>query len=219
MKFKFEEQMQTIVESISQLIARTLGEKCEVLICRIMNDNIPKIIYSENASSEHSVGFIYNELDVDNLLNDDKNIVEKLIIKGSEYVKSTTVLICNTDEVIATITVNLDITNLIFVQNQLQGITSYLPKNTENQISDVDELVDHMLMQALNAIGKPTTHMKKEEKKEFIRYLDERGYFQIKKSTEKVAKYLDISKFTLYTCLEDIRSADYVDKDDENDLP
>ena len=40
--------------------------------------------------------------------------------------------------------------------------------------------------------------MTKEDKQEFIRYLDERGAFLITKSGTRVCNYLSISKYTLY---------------------
>ena len=60
-------------------------------------------------------------------------------------------------------------------------------------------------------IGKPVIYMKKKDKREFIKYLDDRGFFQIKKSSDRITNYLDISKFTLYSHLEDIRSREYED--------
>ena len=71
---------------------------------------------------------------------------------------------------------------------------------------DVGQMMDMIIEQASAVIGKPTVYMNRADKKNFIKHLDERGVFQIKKSSERVAKFLDISKFTLYACLEEIRA-------------
>ena len=104
-------------------------------------------------------------------------------------------------------TTNLDVTDIVFVQNQLQDLSGYAAPSGDKECSDVNELMDLIISKASKMIGKPAMYMNKNDKKEFIRYLDERGFFQIKKSTDKVAKFLDISMFTLYSNLEDIRSS------------
>ena len=43
--------------------------------------------------------------------------------------------------------------------------------------------------------------MSRDEKKEFVRILDDKGAFLITKSGERVQEYLGISKYTLYNYL------------------
>ena len=38
-----------------------------------------------------------------------------------------------------------------------------------------------------------------------VRYLDEKGVFLIKKSAERVAEFLDISRFTVYNYLNEVK--------------
>ena len=40
---------------------------------------------------------------------------------------------------------------------------------------------------------------------EIVKYLDEKGAFLIKKSAERVAEYLDISRFTVYNYLNETK--------------
>ena len=48
--------------------------------------------------------------------------------------------------------------------------------------------------------------MSREDKIEFLNYLDERGAFLISKANEKIGSYLGISKFTLYHYLDIARN-------------
>ena len=48
--------------------------------------------------------------------------------------------------------------------------------------------------------------MTKEEKKQVISYLDQKGAMLITKSGPKICRYLGISKFTLYNYLDEIHS-------------
>lgn len=47
--------------------------------------------------------------------------------------------------------------------------------------------------------------MQKEDKVEVIRYLQKRGVFLIKGAIEKVAKRLNVSRYTLYNYLSEIK--------------
>jgi predicted transcriptional regulator YheO len=48
--------------------------------------------------------------------------------------------------------------------------------------------------------------MSKEDKIKVVEFLDKKGAFLITKSGDKVCRYLDISKFTLYNYLDEIHS-------------
>jgi len=209
MSIAFEELLEPVLSPVLRLLAAMLGSKSEVVVCRVTEERIFKIVFSENNTPEHSVGFIYNGLDLEALEDESCGVYGGLHSESGRFIKSYTVPIRSEQKLLGTVTVNMDVTDIVFAQNQFQELTGYIPKSGDGEFSDIGMLMDHLLDQAANAIGKPTAYMKKADKKEFIRYLDERGYFQIKKSTEKVAKFLDISKFTLYSCLEDIRAADY----------
>ena len=46
------------------------------------------------------------------------------------------------------------------------------------------------------------SQMKRDDKIEFVRYLDKKGAFLITHSAERVYEYLNISRFTLYNYLD-----------------
>lgn len=58
------------------------------------------------------------------------------------------------------------------------------------------------MQQSVDLIGKPPVLMNKEEKIRAIRFLSENGAFLVMKSDEKIAKYFGISKYTLYSYLD-----------------
>ena len=60
--------------------------------------------------------------------------------------------------------------------------------------------------QGQEQVGKPALEMNKNEKIEFIRFLDQKGAFLITKSGEQICELLGISKFTFYNYLEISRS-------------
>lgn len=84
------------------------------------------------------------------------------------------------------------------------------PKDKEQTkevfVNNVHDLLEHLIAEALAAIGKTVETMNKEDKMEFLSILDKKGAFLIAKSSEKICGYLGISKFTLYKYLDAIRT-------------
>lgn len=202
-----EEQLKPVLNPMMQLLNSNLGSRCELIVCEVTAEKNFKIIMSQNASVEHEVGFIFNGLDMKLLEKNHGFLSGGTVSVGGKFIKSTTAAVYIDGRIAGTVTTNLDVTDIVFVQNQLQDLSGYAAPSGDKECSDVNELMDLIISKASQMIGKPTMYMNKNDKKEFIRYLDERGFFQIKKSTDKVAKYLDISMFTLYSNLEDIRSS------------
>ena len=55
-------------------------------------------------------------------------------------------------------------------------------------------------------MGKPVALMRREDKVKAIRFLNQSGAFLITKSGHKVCKYFGISKYTLYSYLDEAKS-------------
>ena len=68
--------------------------------------------------------------------------------------------------------------------------------------NDVSQVLDFLIAEANKLIGKPVSQMKRDDKIEFVRYLDKKGAFLITHSAERVYEYLNISRFTLYNYLD-----------------
>ena len=59
------------------------------------------------------------------------------------------------------------------------------------------------MQEAVAGTGKQLSMLTKEDKVAVVRYLDEKGAFLIKKSAERVADFLGISRFTVYNYLNE----------------
>ncbi len=73
---------------------------------------------------------------------------------------------------------------------------------------NVSDLLDELIEQAFQRIGKPAAVMTKDDKIDFIRLLNDAGAFLITKSGQRVCQVLCISKFTLYSYLNEIKAED-----------
>ena len=133
--------------------------------------------------------------------------------KEGKVLRSTSIYIRDPEgKVIGAICINFDITDLLMAEQALASITNHsLFVDEEKRVdevfaSDVNELLDTLIQQSFQHVKKPVAHMNKEDKLRGIQFLDERGAFLIKKSVDRVAKFYDISKFTIYNYLDQARS-------------
>ncbi len=112
---------------------------------------------------------------------------------------------------IGSLCINLDITDTVYCEkilsdyNKYQISTAKYEGANEYFIANVNELLDLIIKQAMKNTGKSPSDLNKEEKIEFISFLDTKGAFIITKSSEKVCSLLGISKYTFYNYLDEAR--------------
>lgn len=128
--------------------------------------------------------------------------------KDGRVLRSTSIYLRDDNgELIGALCINLDVTAFIMADKTLQDFinTDFTQPVKEVFASDVNELLDEMIQASIQHVGVPVAMMDKNHKIQGLRYLDEKGAFLIKKAGDKVSKYYDISKFTLYNYLDELR--------------
>ena len=73
------------------------------------------------------------------------------------------------------------------------------PERIINVNHDLDELIE----QSVKIVGKPVALMTKEDKVKAIQFLNETGAFLITKSGDMVCRFFGISKYTLYSYIDE----------------
>jgi predicted transcriptional regulator YheO len=108
--------------------------------------------------------------------------------------------------------INLDVSSLQQAQRSLAGLTAVpsgegAPATESEEIfsGDIREVVAGMIAKALTETAKTVSQMSRDEKMDVVKRLEERGAFLVKRSAEQVAEALDLSRFTIYTYLKEIR--------------
>ncbi|EPZ53110.1 transcriptional regulator [Alicyclobacillus acidoterrestris] len=189
-------------------IARQFGSNCEVVLHDLERPYESTIVAIENGHvTNRKVGDPGTNLGLEllrgNVENGNKfNYITQT--KDGRLLRSTSIYMQNDEgKTIGSICINFDITALTMAERALREITDcdVQPEYKETFVNDVNELLDTLIQEAQDIVGKPVAMMAKEDKVEFIRHLDRRGAFLIKKSGERVCSYLNISKFTLYNYL------------------
>ena len=131
--------------------------------------------------------------------------------KGGKKLKSSTTFIRDTDRhVVGCFCINFCIETLLFSSEAIKDLCTIQGnlENTETQeqfVNDVGEVVKAICDEVLKRQTIPPSRMEKSDKIEIVKELDERGLFMVKGAIDLVASRLDISKFTLYGYLEEIK--------------
>lgn len=131
---------------------------------------------------------------------------------GKRLKSSTTFIRDQEGHVIGCLCINFCIETFLFYHDAIKEFCSIpnmgdTPEASEQFTNDISETVRLMLDEALRRIGIPPSRMGKSDKLEIVKELDDKGLFLVKGAIDLVASQLDISKFTLYGYLDEIKKS------------
>ena len=111
-------------------------------------------------------------------------------------------------KVIGCLCINFDVSNLMVADKTIRSLISSGEGEKEEEffVNDVNQLLDALLQKAMEEVGKPVSYMTRDDRIRVVKYLDQKGAFLITKSGNRICQFLDISKFTLYSYLDEIHS-------------
>ena len=125
--------------------------------------------------------------------------------KDGRILRSSSMYIYNeTGDAIGAICINTDITETVKFESYLHDSNNYdIHPEPVNEIfgQNIITVLDELIKQALAFVGKPVAMMTRQDKVDFIQFLDTRGVFHITKSSDKICELLNISKYTFYNYL------------------
>lgn len=198
---------------IAHGLAIQFGPSCEVLIHDLQGDLDTSLVYIENGTiTNRHVGDGPSHVVLDVLNYDDGSegrfgYLTKT--KDGRILKSSTMYIRDDNGNIEYLLgINQDITEFVMMHRSFEsliGIGQAEAGTVEKITTSVSELLDDLLLEAERLVGKPGPLMNKVERLKAISYLNEKGAFLISKSSEKIAEYFNISKFTLYSDLNTVK--------------
>lgn len=204
-----------ILKQIAHALAVHFGETCEVVIHDLRHTLDHSIVYIENGQlTGRKIGDPPSQVVLDAIRNSGKIQSDQLAYltktDNGRIFKSSTVYIRGEDgELNYILGINYDITALLTAESSLHALTSCSTDSAASAAgaprritTDVSQLLDQLIEQAVDLVGIPAPLMKKEEKIRAINYLNDAGAFLITKSGDKVAKYFGISKYTLYSYVD-----------------
>lgn len=206
------EERLKLLQQMAHGIAAQFGASCEVAVHDLTA-----------AHPEHSISFIVNGHVTGRKAGDGPSHVVLELLRGNEppeqdhlgyltrtpdgkILKSSTLFI--RDEAgrpEAVFAINFDISALMIVENAVRELVSPLEpteQEPERIPQNVSDLLDELVRQSVELVGKPVVLMTKEDKIKALQFLNRSGAFLITKSGDKIARHFDISKYTLYSYLD-----------------
>ncbi|MEG0805740.1 MAG: helix-turn-helix transcriptional regulator [Lachnospiraceae bacterium] len=202
---------------IAAAIAAQFGSNTEVLIHDFTKDLNHSIVYIVNGHvTGRTLGGCATNLFFKYINLEDQSPSKLRYITrmpdGRTLRSSTVNFFDSNGKVCGSLCINQDISDLLLLEKSVKGLagSDYFNSNTlsgEDELysSSIQELLDSIIADGISLIGTTPKEMNKDAKIRFLSFLDERGVFLIQKSGVKICELLDISKFTLYSYLEEAR--------------
>ena len=199
---------------LAKALAAQFGPSCEIVIHDLKsNDPDSSIVAIENGHvSGRKLGdgpshVVLEALNSGGAVEDRLSYLTKTA--DGKTLKSTTVYLRDEhQQPIGIFSINYDITLMLAMEDSLRQFTA--PKQPEEApepiAQNVSDLLDELIEQSVKRVGKPAALMTKEEKVKAIGFLNDTGAFLITKSGGKVCKYFGISKYTLYSYIEEAKN-------------
>lgn len=206
---------------IAHGIARQFGNDCEVCIHDLQaNDLEHTICYIINGHvSGRKIGDGASKIVLETLeaLKKGDNVSDHLGYRthtsDGRILKSSTIFLKDESGKYRFILgINHDMTNFINAQSALSNVVENIETTGEDiygQIPlSVNDLLDNLIEQSVKLVGKTPALMTKDEKVKAIKFLQDAGAFLITRSGDKISQFFGISKFTLYSYIDQAKSVD-----------
>ncbi len=196
-------------------LAEMFGPSCEVVLHDLTR--LPRsIVAIENGSvTGRTVGGGPTDRMLRSLRNSDSSNDVRLYVSSHDgkIFKSLAVTLRDAEGVaFGLLGLNLDISEIVQAQRTLATMTAVgrlggeaAPEAGEIFAGDIRDVVTGMITRILGEIGRTPGAMSREEKMEVVKRLEERGAFLVKRSAEQVAEALDLSRYTIFSYLKEIR--------------
>lgn len=197
-----------LFSEICECIAREFGSDCEVVLHDLTRsyDNTIVAIWNGHVTGRR-VGGGGTDAGLAILRGTSKPMDQYCYInktRDGHTLRTTSKYILDKDGHLAgSLCINLDITNLLAGQAAITKLLHTPSNSTSSEVfaSSVDDLLDSMFASAVEATGHTLESLTRDDKVAVVKTLDAKGAFLIKKSIDRVADYLGISRFTVYNYL------------------
>lgn len=214
-----------LLKMMAKGIASQFGDRCEVVLHDLTRPYNSTIVAIENGHvTGRKAGDPGTNLGLEILRGTTEELNKYNYVtqtKDGRILRSTSLYIKNKiGKPIGAICINFDISDFMMAEKALESLTTRgLERNVkESFVSNVNELLEALIQEVQEQIGKPVALMSKEDKIEAIRLLDLKGAFLIKKSSVKICDYLNISKYSLYSYLDESKNKEEEAVQDESGI-
>jgi predicted transcriptional regulator YheO len=207
------DQILELFKPLVKTLGKTLGDHFEIVLHDVSDISSSVIAIENNHITNRDINSPATDLLVEMLNSAEVNENNKKLnytsrLDNGKLIKSSTTLIKNTEgEIIGAFCINIDLSSIIIAENFLEQI-AYTDENEidEQFPNDANKFIEIMIKKAASKINVPIELASKDDKLEIVAFLDENNIFDFKGAVVRVANKLNVSKFTIYNYLEELRS-------------
>lgn len=198
---------------IANLIAKTFGKDCEVVIHDLSIPQNSVVFTVNNHVTGRQIGQSFEHLVKQVLLSKnfdgDYTANYMTVAEDGREIKSSTALIRDSEgKIIGALCINYDLKN---IHNVMEFLGEFMNVEQEKEKTEKDvepfnnvmEIVDDLIDKIID--NDNVEGLKRKEKIDLIQFMDKKGIFLIKGAIDKVAEKLNISKVTVYSYLDEIK--------------
>lgn len=203
-----------LLQPVMKAIATAVGPHCEVVLHDLTQGLERTILAIENGQiTGRAVGGASTNLGLEVIGSDEPNVdslgYHATTADGRELRSSSVYFRNAAGEIVAALCLNVDLTIYQSVKGLMDEMLQFPGATRQEEIfaTDITDVLSRMIDDALTQVPAPVPTMRKADRIRVIRILEERGAFVIKSAVDTVASRLKISRVTVYSYLDEIRSS------------
>lgn len=206
--------LQSLIPLVEGL-AETFGPRCEVVLHDLRHLD-SSIIAIKGGLTGRKVGGPVTDLvlrmleDAKRTGTDPKDVLnyENRTIDGRIFKSSTIFIRDARGTPVGCLCINYDVTDLLYLTDILKGLCYHepaaVPPEGERFPTDIDTLVEQVIKDTVDH-NKPAALLSREERLALIKRLEDKGVFLVKGGVALVARYLGVSRYTVYNYRAELR--------------
>ncbi|SHJ19383.1 Predicted transcriptional regulator YheO, contains PAS and DNA-binding HTH domains [Dethiosulfatibacter aminovorans DSM 17477] len=199
---------------IGEFISQVMGDNSEVVIHDISSPESSIIWIDKSHISGRKVGDSFTDLSL--MILNEKEYEEKNYIVnyegkgkgGRKFISSTYFIKDDEGTLQGFLCINNDVTDYLEFKEQFGKLEKYFSKTTSDYQEEISAPVssfsESIIQDVLKTQNISISRMKKKEKIEVVRQMQEKGLFDIKGGASEAARSLEISEPTLYRYLKEL---------------
>ena len=196
-------------------LGKTLGRHFEIVLHDLAHRESSIIAIENSHITKRKKGSPPTDLLVEmvnnNDLEDDMKLNYFTQTNEGKPLKSSTFLIRNkNDEVIGALCINIDLTSIKVGREFLENLEEIDDKDESQEKfpENVESFMDIIIENSLEEVNKPINLLNKDDKLKIVSYLEKNKIFNIKGAVMKLANRLNVSRFTIYNYIDEVRAED-----------
>lgn len=200
-----------LLKNIGLALTSMLGKPCEVVV-HDTSDLERSIVWTDGDVTGRKIGDMMPEVALERLRRGEIHPLFNFTVhtESGKTLRSCRIWLRDSkNRVFGAFCVNLDVTDIVNLQESVLSVTrEFLEPSVDESypevFHDLGEMLDSLIAEAEYRVGRTVDQMGKEDRVELVRFLEERGAFQVRNSAAIVASRLGVTRKTIYNYLSEI---------------